>query len=53
MDKMATMFWFTQNIKYRMRYYRKKLNNFFGYCPCGSRTNTTRTGRHICPSCGR
>lgn len=38
---------------YRLRYYWKKICNFFGFCPCGATVNYTRNGRAICPECGK
>lgn len=41
-------------IKYRARYYWRKLWVFLGLCPdCNTALNYTSTGRPICPKCGR
>lgn len=41
-------------LKLRIRYYKKKIFRFLGYCPdCHNRVNFTRLGRAICPLCGK
>lgn len=41
-------------IKYRVRYYWRKTVTFLGFCPdCWTVGNRTRTGRLLCPHCGR
>ena len=41
-------------IRYRLRFYWRKLCNALGFCgTCGTRVNFTTTGRPICPRCGR
>ena len=38
----------------RLKYYRKYILNFFGYCSiCGEKGNKTSKGRLICPYCGK
>ena len=46
-------FMLTMILRYRVRYYWRKVCNAFGFCPCGNRVNWTSTGRPICPECGR
>ena len=43
----------TMILRYRVRYYWRKVCNAFGFCPCGTRVNWTTTGRPLCPWCGR
>lgn len=39
---------------YRLRYYWRKMVNFIGLCHrCGVPVNYTRSGKAICPKCGR
>lgn len=39
---------------YRLRYYLRKATNFVGLCyRCGSFVNYTRSGRAVCPKCGK
>lgn len=45
--------WQTVVLRYRVRYYWRKLCNALGFCHCGSRVNWTTTGRPICPRCGK
>ncbi len=42
------------NIKYRIRYYWRKLVVFFWRCPdCWGPINFMRNGRGHCPNCGK
>lgn len=39
---------------YRIRYYWRKLLSLIGLCHrCGASVNYTRSGKAICPKCGR
>lgn len=41
-------------LNYKIRYYKTKVCNFFGYCgKCYTKGNRTSSGRLICPNCGR
>ncbi len=43
-----------ERMGYRLRYYWRKLVNFVGLCHrCGGIVNYTRSGKAICPKCGR
>jgi hypothetical protein len=43
-----------QKLKYRLRYYWRKIVRGCGYCEkCFTLLNITRSGRGICPQCGR
>jgi len=39
-------------LRFRCRYWRRRLYAAFGFCTCGCRMNRTGTGRLICPECG-
>lgn len=40
-------------LRYRLRYYGKKVCKFCGFCfRCGTTLNYTRSGVGICPKCG-
>jgi hypothetical protein len=39
---------------YKLLYFKRKIWIAFGFCPrCNCRVNFDRTGRALCPSCGR
>lgn len=40
-----------RRLKCKFDYYKGKIYNFFGFCPCGAKINRTRNGQTICTSC--
>lgn len=41
-----------QTLKYRARYYWRKVCHFLGFCPaCGERVNVILNGVAVCPNC--
>lgn len=45
---------FWRNLPHRTNYYLKKIFNFIGLCDrCFCKVNYTKSGRAICPKCGR
>ena len=41
-----------QTVRYRIRYYWRKVCHFLGFCPsCGERVNYQRSGAVFCPNC--